>query len=259
MPVICNSVNDSYRVEPLSIILCSTLTAQEPAFNEVYSGADGEVFLRKPNAFLAGMIRGRTPGTALDVGMGQGRNAIFLAEQGWQVTGFDISAQGVKQARAEANRLHLKLNAVVASWDNFDFGDGHWDLIVLMYVAPDKNLAAKVIRALRPGGTVIVEDRHVDSLRVWPEGTFRDNELIALFSGLRVLRYEDAWGKPDWQAKHLDERLVRLFAQKPSPAQAGCLWEGKHVSEGKTVCWDGAAKFRCGSDGWIFTHETCNR
>ena len=243
----------------LSIVLYSRLSAQEPGFNEVYRGADGKVFSRKPNAFLADMIRGRTPGTALDVGMGQGRNAIFLAEQGWQVTGFDISDQGVKQARAEANRLHLKLNAVVASWDNFDFGDDRWDLVVLMYVAPAKNLAAKVIRALRPGGAVIVEDRHLDSLRVWPEGTYRDNELISLFPGLRVLRYEDAWAKPDWQARQLDERLVRLFAQKPPPAQSGCLWEGRQVSEGKTVCWDDVVKFYCGREGWIFTHQTCSR
>jgi hypothetical protein len=149
------------------------------------------------------------------------------------------------------------LNAAVASWDSFDFGNARWDLIVLVYVAPHKNLASKVIHALLPGGAVIVEDRHIDSLRVWPEGTYSNNELINLFPGLRVLRYEDTWGKPDWQAKHLDERLVRLLAEKPSLPEPGCLWENKQVAEGKTACWDGAAKFECGRNGWVFTHQPC--
>ena len=86
-----------------------------PRFDDLYRGGSREVFSREPNAFLAGMVSTRPPGTALDVGMGQGRNTIFLAQQGWQVAGFDISDEGVKQARAEAARLHLRLNAVVAS------------------------------------------------------------------------------------------------------------------------------------------------
>ena len=53
------------------------LTSPTPAFNV------------QPNAFLVRMIKGVRPGTALDVGMGQGRNAIYLAQQGWAVTGFD--------------------------------------------------------------------------------------------------------------------------------------------------------------------------
>lgn len=243
----------------LSIVLVSGQSRHEPPFDEVYRGEDGKVFSRRPNAFLVEMIRARSPGTALDVGMGQGRNAIYLAQRGWQVTGFDISDEGVRQARAEAERRHLKLNAVVASWDKFDFGDARWDLILLMYVAPDKNVASKVIRGLRPGGAVVVEDRHIDSLRVWPEGTYSDNELIGLFSGLRVLRYEDAWGRPDWQARNLNERLVRLFAQKPAPREQGCLWENRRITEGDNVCWDGMVKFQCGLKGWIFTHQPCSR
>ena len=53
------------------------LTAENPRFNT------------EPNAFLVRMIEGREPGRALDVGMGQGRNAIWLAREGWKVTGFD--------------------------------------------------------------------------------------------------------------------------------------------------------------------------
>jgi 2-polyprenyl-3-methyl-5-hydroxy-6-metoxy-1,4-benzoquinol methylase len=53
-------------------------------------------------------IKGRKPGHALDVGMGNGRNSIALAQAGWQVTGFDIASLGVEQARAKAAQLGLQ-------------------------------------------------------------------------------------------------------------------------------------------------------
>jgi 2-polyprenyl-3-methyl-5-hydroxy-6-metoxy-1,4-benzoquinol methylase len=48
-------------------------------------------FNHQPSRLLVDAIQGRTPGRALDLGMGEGRNAIFLAQQGWQVTGVDLS------------------------------------------------------------------------------------------------------------------------------------------------------------------------
>jgi hypothetical protein len=113
-----------------------------------------------------------------------------------------------------------------------------------------------VERALKPGGAVIVEDRHLDTRRVWPAGKFGDNELVGLFPGLRVLRYEDVWSRPDWSAKGLDERLVRLFAEKPLPRERGCLWEGKTIPEGGTACF-GIVTFRCEMSGWQVSREKC--
>lgn len=55
--------------------------------------------------------------------MGQGRNSRYLAEQGWEVTGFDIADEGVRIAREEASRRNLKLNAVVADVDDFDYAE----------------------------------------------------------------------------------------------------------------------------------------
>ena len=54
--------------------------------------------------------------------MGQGRNAIFLAQQGWDVAGFDISRVGLQQARAKAEAAGLKINTVLAADTDFDFG-----------------------------------------------------------------------------------------------------------------------------------------
>ena len=72
------------------------LTSSTPAFNT------------KPNAFLVEMARGLPKGTALDVGMGQGRNALYLAQQGWTVTGFDPADKAVAAAEAEAKRQGLR-------------------------------------------------------------------------------------------------------------------------------------------------------
>ena len=79
-------------------------------------------------------VEDRPPGKALDIGMGQGRNAIFLAQQGWDVTGFDPSPIGVRQAQATAHKLKLYLEALVVREEDFDLGHQRWDLIVMTYV-----------------------------------------------------------------------------------------------------------------------------
>jgi len=111
---------------------------------------------------------------------------------------------------------------------------------------------------LKPGGAVLVEDRHLDTKQVWPAGTFRNNELVSLFPGLRALRYEDVWARPDWSAVTQDQRLVRLFAEKSLPQEPGCLWEGKPAREGSSVCWQ-TMVFRCGQEGWLFTRDKCTQ
>jgi SAM-dependent methyltransferase len=230
---------------------------QASEYDSIYRGEAGDVFSRQPNAFLAEMVRSRKPGSALDVGMGQGRNSIYLAQQGWQVTGIDTSEEGIRQAKLEAARLGLTIRAEVADFEEFDFGENRWDLIVLVY-EPTKAVAPKVVRALKAGGAVVVEDRHVDTRRVWPAGTFTDNELLSQFPGLRTLHYEDVWALPDWSAKKINERLVRLMAEKAAPPPSGCIWENRLVHEGDTACWD-TAVLSCGATGWVFTREKCVR
>ena len=80
------------------------------------------------------MAEGRKPGRALDVGMGQGRNAIYLAQQGWDVSGFDPADKAVALAQQEAKRLGVSLRTQIVGDDEFDFGRNQWDLIVLSYV-----------------------------------------------------------------------------------------------------------------------------
>ena len=182
------------------------LTAEKPAFNT------------NPNAFLVEMVKGRTPGTALDVGMGQGRNAVYLAQQGWTVTGFDPADKAVAQANATAAKLGVRLDTVIQGSEEFDFGENRWDLIVLSYVTV-RDIVDKVIRGLKPGGIVVIEGFHRDVTKQRPIGggvVFDSNELPTLFSRLRLLRYEDVDAKSDFGGD-APSRAVRLCAMKESP------------------------------------------
>jgi SAM-dependent methyltransferase len=179
------------------------LTAPKPAFNT------------SPNAFLVAVTKGLKPGRSLDVGMGQGRNTIYLAQQGWDSVGFDPAERAVAAAREQAMKLGVKITTEVARAENFDWGDAKWDLIVLSYVGA-REYTANVFRALRPGGMVVVEGFHRDATKARPIGgavVFDTNELLQLFAPLRVVRYEDTDAVGDFG--RFDTRVVRVAAVKP--------------------------------------------
>jgi SAM-dependent methyltransferase len=179
------------------------LTAEKPAFNTA------------PNAFLVEMIKGLTPGRSLDVGMGQGRNTIYLAQQGWDSVGFDPADRAVAAAQERARALGVTITTTVASDETFDWGESRWDLIVLSYVGA-REYVDKVTRALRPSGMVIIEGFHRDATADGPIGgavVFETNELARLFPSLRIVRYEDAAAVGDFGLRAT--RVVRLAALKP--------------------------------------------
>jgi 2-polyprenyl-3-methyl-5-hydroxy-6-metoxy-1,4-benzoquinol methylase len=133
----------------------------QEVWNEIFTQRQGREFPH--NKFLAETIRGRKPGKALDIGMGEGRNALFLATNGWEVTGFDISDVGVRLAREAAQKKGLKLEALVDDVDRFDYGRQRWDLVVGMYMhALITRNAAKIVDSLKPGGIIVVEGFHRD-------------------------------------------------------------------------------------------------
>jgi SAM-dependent methyltransferase len=178
------------------------LTAENPTFNT------------EPNAFLVRMAATIQLGRALDVGMGQGRNAIWLAQQGWDVTGFDPAGQAVALAQQMARAAGVTITTQVVGSEAFDWGTEQWDLIVMSYVGT-RAWVDTIQRALRPGGHVLVEAFHFDALADGPIGrgvVYESNELLELFSEFRVIHYEDAAGIGDFG--QTATRVVRLFARK---------------------------------------------
>lgn len=174
----------------------------------------------QPNALLVETVKGRQPGTALDADMGEGRNAIYLAQQGWQVTGVDVAEKALAYAQNRAKQQGVKITTVVYDMAKYDWGTNEWDLIVLSY-AGGREYAPRVAQALKPGGIVVLEAFHMDATnqlqvvggdyRVF----FNTDELPKLYraAGLKIVRYEEPVGVADFTKKQL--RLVKMVAQKP--------------------------------------------
>jgi SAM-dependent methyltransferase len=210
------------------IALCLTGLAQaqeqrrppREVWNEVFTKRQGREFPH--NKFLAEMIKGRKLGRALDIGMGEGRNALFLATQGWEVTGFDISDVGVKLAREAAQKRGLKLEAFVEDADRFDYGRQRWDLVVGMYMhAVITRNAEKIMDSLKPGGILVVEGFHRDLNRLGVQGEYfgyQSNELLKGFDRLRLLYYEDTIASADWERSGQEAPIVRFIAVREQAA-----------------------------------------
>ncbi|HXN49669.1 MAG TPA: class I SAM-dependent methyltransferase [Bryobacteraceae bacterium] len=171
-------------------------------------------FNRSPNQMLVEAIRERKPGLAVDLGMGEGRNAVYLAQQGWQVTGVDQSDVAVGQAKKRALEAGVKLDAVVDDLDHFDLGRGKWDLVVLMYVhawyrGAKPRSVQRIVEALKPGGLVVIEGFAGDETYM-----FHSNELLRDFgSEFKILRYEDLEAQADW-APGRKSHIIRLVGEK---------------------------------------------
>ncbi len=195
-------------------------------FNRLYRTPNQTRFTTEPNGFLVSVTKDLKPGKALDVAMGQGRNAVYLAARGWDVTGYDIAEEGLKIAAENAARAGTRITTVKATFEDFDYGRDRWDLIYFVYTdAPivDPKFVARIRDALKPGGLVLI-DRPFRSLTNpepgWPE-TEQDkvNALTKAWSDLQIIFYEDTTGIGDWQQTAEDRlekklRIVRLVARK---------------------------------------------
>jgi protein-L-isoaspartate O-methyltransferase len=179
-----------------------------------------KVFNTAPNTLLVETVRGLAPGTALDADMGEGRNALYLAQKGWQVTGVDVAEKALAFAQQRAHTLGVPLTTEVHDMATYDWGTNKWDLIVLSY-AGGRDYAPRVFQALKPGGLVVLEAFHMDATKRLQvvDGDYRvffnTDELPKLYgaAGLQIVRYEEPLAPADFTKETL--RLVRLVAQKP--------------------------------------------
>lgn len=195
-------------IEPLYDMTFSKLLTGDPEI-------DG--FTGEPSAILVETLKGLTPGTALDAGMGQGRNAVHLAGQGWKVTGFDLSAEAIKSAHANAAKAGVRIEAVKASYADFDFGTAKWDLIVLIFAwAPmtDEAFVSRLRTSLKPGGRLVFEHFIEDQDQPRPPAmqALKPGQLRDLLTGFRLERYEELTGLADWAGP--DTPMVRAVAVK---------------------------------------------
>jgi SAM-dependent methyltransferase len=114
----------------------------------------------QPNRLFAAEVEGIEPGRALDVACGEGRNAVWLAELGWQVTGIDFSDVALGKAAELARARGVEVEWVAGDVLVHEPAPGAFDLVAVLYLQlPHDELARALRRAARavaPGGALIV-------------------------------------------------------------------------------------------------------
>jgi SAM-dependent methyltransferase len=183
---------------------------------------DREMYIygKEPIQFLRDRVAGLGGGKALCLAAGEGRNAVYLAQQGFDVTAVDISGVGLRKAAQLAAEQGVTLTTLVADLTTFDLGESRWDLITaIYYYQPD--LFPKIQKALRPGGRFLLETFSIDNPEIAPFGPknpdylARPNELPSLLPNLRLRFYEDAVIDLHDGMHEGKGAIIRLIAQKP--------------------------------------------
>jgi SAM-dependent methyltransferase len=191
----------------------SGVEATRDRYNDAYRRSTG--FADEPNDLLSSTVADVKPGKALVLAMGQGRNALHLASKGWDVTGVDISDEGIRKAHHAANERGLEVEMVLADIDSYDFGNDRWDLVTMIYAGGSKDWIRRSKEGLKSGGLFILEfglkakgNKSTDSWAGIARG-----ELAPQFEGWEIVRDEVVVGVADWGKSK--EPLVRFVARKP--------------------------------------------
>lgn len=139
----------------------------QAAWDERYAGPE-LVWGAGPNCFVAEELAALEPGQALDLGTGEGRNAIWLAGRGWQVTGVDFSATGLARAAELARQRGVTAGWVHANLLSYQPAPAGYDLVLIAYIQLPADELAQLVRtaatALAPGGTLLAVGHDRDNL-----------------------------------------------------------------------------------------------
>ena len=131
-----------------------------------YGERDGTMWSGRPNGRLVAEVEHLPPGTALDVGCGEGADAIWLAERGWAVTAVDVAAVAVDRARAAAERSGVAVDWRVGDALAIPLPARSFDLVSLQYPALPKAAGDDAVRSLldtvRPGGLLLAVHHDLD-------------------------------------------------------------------------------------------------
>ena len=190
-----------------------------------------------PNAYLASHAHRLAPGmTALVPADGEGRNGVWLAEQGLDVTTVDLSAHGVRKARALAAERGVALIAEQADLLAWNWPEQAFDVVASIYLhlppAVREDLHGRMTRALRPGGLLVIEAFTPDQLAFQqshqsggppqPEMLYTAEMLGSDFGAMDVVELEEIHADLDEGAYHSGRAaVVRGAFRKRAPLRAG--------------------------------------
>jgi len=165
----------------------------------------------EPAQFLVDNLRILPKGRVLDVAMGFGRNAIYLARLGFRVEGLDISAEAVNTALVLAYKAGVTIKAQVIDLESYTIEKDAYE-VVICFNYLQRSLISQIKNGLRTGGMVVYETFIVDQAQFGapknPDYLLKHNELLNLFRDFRCLRYlEGIFEGP--------KAIASIIAQKP--------------------------------------------
>lgn len=189
------------------------MTDARTFWNQYYADKDFEN--EKPNECLVRMMSHLQKGKVLDLAMGIGVNAIYLAKAGFQVEGFDVSDVAVDKAMACALREEVQIEAIRTDLDMYLMPLMRYDSIVMLNFKPQlKRFYGELFRGLKQGGTLLVSSYGTDEMQeaigkqdIYKDYYFHSNELLRHLSGLKILFYQEL----EVDGRH----VVQCLAQKP--------------------------------------------
>jgi SAM-dependent methyltransferase len=179
------------------------------AWDERYAGQE-RVWSAGPNQFVEAALADLPPGRAVDLAAGEGRNALWLAGRGWQVTAVDFSRVGLDKGRAAAGDLPIEwVCQDVLEWEGADY-----DLALVAYLqvaaGPRREAVRRAFAALRPGGTLFWVAHDTSNLT---EGTGGPPDPS------RLMTAEDVLG--DLAGQDLEVQRAERVARRVEPEQPG--------------------------------------
>lgn len=191
----------------------------------------------EPNLFFESELVKLKPGKALFPAEGEGRNAVFAAKSGWEVTAFDLSEEGKNKALLLADRNQIQLDYQVASLEEFDVQMESFDLLVLIFAhfpSPlRRSYHQKLASFLKPGGVLILESfskKHIEFNSVNekaggpkdPALLFSKEELQEDFSDFSIRILEETVTELDEGLYHVGKSaVVRMVAVKKKKGLQG--------------------------------------
>jgi 2-polyprenyl-3-methyl-5-hydroxy-6-metoxy-1,4-benzoquinol methylase len=170
---------------------------------------------REPNPFLKKYIHLLPRGKALDIASGEGRNAVFLARQGFEVDAVDISDKGLKKAQKLAREQGVKIKTFLVDLDQYQIEKERYDLIANFYYLK-RRLIPRIKKGIKKGGRVIFETYLLEHRTLGTGGPkqakyfLKPNELLRLFKNFRILFYREGIFKEGERKK----AVASLIAEK---------------------------------------------
>jgi 2-polyprenyl-3-methyl-5-hydroxy-6-metoxy-1,4-benzoquinol methylase len=191
-----------------------TMKADQMRWNERFK-AKGFALGKEPNPFLKRHLRFLPVGKALDIAAGEGRNAVFLAQHGFEVDAVDLSEQGLKKARILAKEAGVNIHTILSDLDDYRIEKERYDLIDNFYFLK-RSLIPGMKKGLKKGGMVIFETYILEHRDLGTGGPrqakyfLKPNELLRLFRDFRILIYREGIFKEGGRRK----AIASLIAEK---------------------------------------------